>query len=80
MSESKKIHVGWGAPLVEARFVRRPNRFVVHADVEGREVVTHLADPGRLKELLIPGKRMGLRPEEPSPTRKTRWTCTRMPH
>lgn len=59
---------------MEARFVRRPNRFIVHARIEGREVVTHLADPGRLKELLIPGKRMGLRPEAPSPTRKTLWT------
>ena len=59
---------------MEARFLHRPNRFVVHAEVDGEEVVTHMADPGRLKELLIPGKRMGLRPEEPSPTRKTRWT------
>lgn len=68
--------VGWGTPLVEARFVRRPNRFVVHADVPGRgEVVAHLADPGRLKELLVPGRRMGLRPEEPSATRTTAWTA-----
>ena len=74
MTSASEIHVAWGAPLVEARFVRRPNRFIVHAEVDGREVVTHLADPGRLKELLIPGKRMGLRPEAPSPTRKTLWT------
>ena len=46
----------------------------MHAAVNGREVVTHLADPGRLKELLVPGRRMGLRPELPSTTRKTRWT------
>ena len=69
------IRVDWGAPLVEGRFLRRPNRFVVHAEVEGEEVVSHLADPGRLKELLVPGARMGLRPEPPSPTRKTRWTA-----
>lgn len=71
--------LGWGAPLVPARFLRRPNRFVVHAAVERRdgerEVVAHLPDPGRLKELLVPGARMGLRPEPPSPTRKTRWTA-----
>ncbi len=67
----------WGAPLQLARFVKRPNRFVVHARLEadGREVVAHLADPGRLKELLLPGARMGLRPEAPSPTRTTRWTA-----
>lgn len=71
------VAVGWGAPLVAARFVERPNRFVVNArlESEGREVVAHLADPGRLKELLLPGARMGLRPESPSPTRKTRWTA-----
>lgn len=69
------VRVGWGRSLVEGRFLERPNRFVVHAEVEGREVVAHLADPGRLKELLLPGARLGLRPEPPSPTRKTRWTA-----
>lgn len=68
--------LSWGAPLVEARFVHRPNRFVVHAHVEGEgEVVAHLADPGRLRELLVPGRRVGLRPEPASPTRSTRWTA-----
>jgi sugar fermentation stimulation protein A len=68
--------VDWGAPLVEARFVHRPNRFVVHARVPGRgEVIAHLADPGRLRELLVPGRRMGLRAEAPSPTRTTEWTA-----
>lgn len=85
--------VDWGAPLVEARFLHRPNRFVVHAELVGvappggtdpvpgsvggaaAEVVAHLADPGRLRELLVPGARMGLRPEAPSPTRRTRWTA-----
>lgn len=68
--------LSWGAALVEARFVRRPNRFVVHASTEGHgEVAAHLADPGRLRELLVPGRRMGLRHEEPSSTRTTRWTA-----
>ena len=39
------------------------------------DVVAHLADPGRLRELLVPGRRMGLRPEPPSSTRATRWTA-----
>jgi sugar fermentation stimulation protein A len=68
--------LGWGRPLVEARFASRPNRFVVHARLDrGAEVVAHLADPGRLKELLVPGRRIGLRPEAPSPTRRTLWTA-----
>jgi sugar fermentation stimulation protein A len=67
--------LGWGAPLIEARFVDRPNRFLVRAMVDGQGAVSaHLPDPGRLRELLIPGRRLGLRPEPPSPTRTTRWT------
>jgi len=73
--EGTGIRVGWGAELVEGRFLRRPNRFVVHAEVEGEEVEAHLADPGRLEELLVPGARMGFRPEPPSQTRRTRWTA-----
>ncbi len=38
-------------------------------------MTAHLADPGRLRELLVPGRRMGLRREAPSPTRKTGWTA-----
>jgi len=68
--------IDWGAPLVGARFVHRPNRFVVHADVPGKgEVVAHLADPGRLTELLVPGRRMGLRRETRSASRTTEWTA-----
>lgn len=71
--------LGWGAPLEPARFVRRPNRFVIHATMGSRgisrEVAAHLPDPGRLSELLVPGALMGLRPEPPSPTRKTQWTA-----
>jgi sugar fermentation stimulation protein A len=71
--------LSWGAPLVPARFVRRPNRFVIHATIDSRGssvgVTAHLPDPGRLSELLVPGARMGLRPEPPSPTRKTQWTA-----
>lgn len=66
--------LSWGVPLVEARFVARPNRFVVHAEVDGQMVVAHMADPGRLTELLRPGVRMGLRPES-NPARRTRWTA-----
>lgn len=103
---SPGIFLDWGGPLRPARFIERPNRFVVHAALEpsdeadggsgaagapavdagagslaasaateGDLVVAHLPDPGRLEELLVPGARMGLRPEPPSPTRKTRWTA-----
>jgi sugar fermentation stimulation protein A len=62
-------------PLVEARFLERPNRFVVHARLgNGRRAVAHMADPGRLLELLVPGRRLWLRPAAGS-LRKTRWSA-----
>lgn len=63
---------------MRASFVERPNRFVVRARLEdavSTEIVdTHLADPGRLHEILRPGVTLGLRPEDASSTRRTRWT------
>jgi sugar fermentation stimulation protein A len=35
----------------------------------------HMADPGRLRELLLPGRRVWLRPALPAPTRRTQWTA-----
>ena len=48
--------------LVEATFVRRLNRFAANLEVDGREVMVHLANSGRLGELLRPGYRMLLEP------------------
>ena len=39
--------------LREGRFLRRLNRFVVEADLEGRAIRAHLPNPGRLLELLV---------------------------
>ena len=63
-------------PLTKARFLRRPNRFLLQVRLEdtGVEVEAHMADPGRLRELLIPEKRLWLRPAS-KPERKTRWTA-----
>lgn len=61
--------------LVEATFLERPNRFIVLCClVEQNQVVeAHLADPGRLKELLLPGARLYLRHSN-QPHRKTKWS------
>jgi len=40
---------------LEARFVRRPNRFLIIARKDGRELSCHCPNPGRLSELLFPG-------------------------
>ena len=63
-------------PLSQARFVHRPNRFLLQVRLEdtGNVVEAHMADPGRLKELLIPEKRVWLRPAS-NPARKTRWSA-----
>lgn len=61
--------------LEPARFLRRPNRFVVHASVDGgREVRAHLPNPGRLDAILTPGRRLRLQPAD-DPDRKTGWSA-----
>ena len=46
----------FSVPLIRARFVERPNRFVILAeDDSGRRICAHLPNPGRLWELLLPG-------------------------
>lgn len=42
--------------VVQGRFLSRPNRFIAHVEVNGREVVAHVKNTGRCKELLIPGR------------------------
>lgn len=41
--------------IVQARFLARPNRFIAHVEIEGREEVVHVKNTGRCKELLAPG-------------------------
>jgi sugar fermentation stimulation protein A len=55
---------------VAGTFLDRPNRFLAVVDVGGKEVYAHVADPGRLKELLRPGARVYLMPT-PGPERAT---------
>ncbi|MCX7815885.1 MAG: DNA/RNA nuclease SfsA [Syntrophales bacterium] len=46
--------------LLNARFLRRLNRFLVECEWEGKTVRAHLPNPGRLLELLIPGSELKL--------------------
>jgi len=62
-------------PLLPARFVARPNRFLAMVELDGAETEAHLPDPGRLKELLVPGARVWVRPVA-GPGRKTSHTLT----
>ena len=38
-----------------ATFLSRPNRFLAHVLLDGKEVVCHVKNTGRLRELLVPG-------------------------
>lgn len=39
-------------------FLRRPNRFIAHVILQGREEVIHVKNTGRCRELLIPGAKV----------------------
>jgi sugar fermentation stimulation protein A len=60
------------ADLRPAAILARLNRFAARVDLDGREEVVHLANSGRLHELLIPGTPALLAPRD-SPGRKTRF-------
>jgi sugar fermentation stimulation protein A len=61
-------------PLFKGYFRERPNRFLTKVDLEGKIVSSHLPDPGRLKELLMPGAEVYLRKAPPGSSRKTPYT------
>ena len=70
------VHIPLPPDLCEAVFVERPNRFLLRCSMpdRGEPVEVHMADPGRLKELLLPGRRVWIRPAS-SPTRRTAWSA-----
>ena len=41
--------------IVQARFLRRPNRFVAYVELDGKELLVHVKNTGRCRELLQPG-------------------------
>jgi sugar fermentation stimulation protein A len=53
-----------------AIFNRRPNRFQAYIEIDGKELMVHVPNTGRCKEILIPGTTVILR-EEDNPARKT---------
>jgi sugar fermentation stimulation protein A len=63
-------------PLVPAILRERPHRFLLLAEVAGRQVRVACADPGRLEGLLIPGARLLLAPAPVGgPLRRTAFTA-----
>ncbi|CEK29776.1 sugar fermentation stimulation protein [[Clostridium] sordellii] len=59
--------------IVEAIFIERPNRFIAHCIVKGKEEVVHVKNTGKCRELLIPGCKVYLQ-EHDNPKRKTKFS------
>lgn len=57
-----------------AYFLSRPNRFLVRCERGGRVIHAFLPNPGRLLELLLPGRRLYLVREDGIRPRKTAYT------
>lgn len=59
-----------GEDLIQAKFVRRVNRFLALVNVNGQDTGVHVANSGRLRELFVPGAEVWLKPAV-APGRKT---------
>ena len=58
--------------MVPGRFLSRPNRFIAHIEIDGKEEVCHVKNTGRCRELLTPGAQVWCL-DAASPARKTRY-------
>ncbi len=61
--------------LCTARFMERPNRFLLRCDLDGQTIEAFLPNPGRLWEILLPGTEVLLSKDGKSQTRKTAYTA-----
>ncbi len=58
--------------IVPGIFLSRPNRFIAHCLINGKEEICHVKNTGRCKELLMPGRTVYLQ-HVPSCARKTQY-------
>jgi sugar fermentation stimulation protein A len=59
--------------IIRGRFIKRPNRFIAHVDINGEEVIVHVPNTGRCKEILIEGCTILLKKSD-NPNRKTKYS------
>ena len=57
---------------IQAKFINRPNRFIAHVEVDGKEETVHVKNTGRCRELLLPGVPVILSVAD-NPNRKTKY-------
>ena len=60
------------ANMVPGIFLSRPNRFVAHVQIDGREEICHVKNTGRCRELLQPGVQVWCQ-RSSNPKRKTKY-------
>ncbi|MBR5310054.1 MAG: hypothetical protein IKU42_02890 [Oscillospiraceae bacterium] len=58
--------------VVSGKFKSRPNRFIAHIEIDGKEEICHVMNTGRMKELLLPDAEVFLCPAK-NPERKTKF-------
>ncbi|MCI6886230.1 MAG: DNA/RNA nuclease SfsA [Lachnospiraceae bacterium] len=62
--------------IVQAAFLSRPNRFLAYAQYQGQQVICHVKNTGRCRELLLPGASIYLQhhPDAAQTGRKTEYS------
>lgn len=60
--------------VIEAEFIRRPNRFVSYCNINGVEEKVHVPNTGRCKELLVEGAKVILSKADKASKRKTKYS------
>ncbi|MHA1587212.1 MAG: DNA/RNA nuclease SfsA [Candidatus Thorarchaeota archaeon] len=65
--------------IIEGRLIARPNRFLGVVDIEGIQVKAFIPNPGRMYELMVPGKRVYLAPATGN-KRKTQYNLIGVEH
>ena len=58
--------------ITEGIFLKRPNRFIAHVEIDKRVEVCHVKNTGRCRELLVPGAPVFLE-KSSNPNRKTQY-------
>lgn len=53
-------------------FIKRPNRFIAHVNINGKEEIVHVKNTGRCKELLTPNAKVICQKSD-NPNRKTQY-------
>ena len=58
--------------MVAGRFLRRPNRFIAHVEIDGKTEICHVKNTGRCRELLPAGAQVWCEIAQ-NPSRKTKF-------